>query len=83
MKDIFSRLQTEDIVSAMLNYQYNQEKLTTKNYFLIHGKKFPVMNIIKNAMEINGSFDKLDYNNIHLCRETLKEKLNLSESRFI
>ena len=82
MKDTFSRLTTEDIVAAMLNYKESQEKSTSKNYFLIHGKKFPVMNIIKNAMEINGSFDKSDYDNIHLCTETLKEKLNLSESRF-
>jgi len=82
MKDTFSRLKTEDIVAAMLNYKDSQEKLTTKNYFFIYEKKFPVMNIIKNAMEINGSFDKLDYDNIHLCTETIKEKLNLSESRF-
>ena len=83
MKDIVARLKTEDIVLAMLKYKSNQEKLTTKNYFLIHTEKFPIMNIVKNAMEINGSFERFDYDNISLCKEILKNKLNLSESRFL
>ena len=82
MCDKFSKLKIRDIVMAMINYKVDDENSTTVNYFYIHGRKFPVMRIIKSAMEINGSFESLDYNNSSCCEKTLIAFLDLSEGDF-
>jgi len=82
MCDKFSRLKIQDIVMAMIKYNDGDEKSTTVNYFNLHGRKFPIMHIIKSAMEINGSFESLDYNNSSCCKKTLMSLLDLSESNF-
>jgi len=82
MCDEFLRLKIRDIVMAMIKYNDGDEKSTTINYFYIHGRKFPVMRIIKSAMEINGSFKSLEYNNSSCCEKTLLALLDLSEDDF-
>ena len=83
MCDKFSRLKIQDIVMAMIKYKAKDENGTTTNYFTIHGKEFPVMRIIKSAMEFNGSFGSKDYDNLHCCKKTLIALLDLSEDDFL
>ena len=79
MCDEFSRLTIRDIERAMTTYSNGDEKETTTNYFIFNEKNFPIMRIIKSAMEINGSFGSKDYDNLHCCKKTIMTLLNLSE----
>ena len=79
----FRKLTIEDIVLSILKYKKGDEKSTSTNYFRLGSQEFPVMRIVKEAMEINGSFEDKDYDHQSFCKKILEERLNLSSSYFL
>ncbi len=71
-----SKLSLVDIELSIENYYSNREKNTTKKYFIYKEKKYPIMNVIKEAIIIsnkrNNKIHKMGYDNIDACIETLK-----------
>jgi len=68
----FNRITYGNIQKSMEEYRLGRESANTKNYFRYEGKLYPVMNIVKVAIEYN---DKITnntlYNNFSCCKNTL------------
>ncbi len=72
----FNQIKNKDLKKSMDDYFIGREKATTKNYFRYEGKLYPVMNIVKVAIENNSKIanHKL-YDNLFCCEETIKQLL--------
>ena len=73
----FNRITYGNIQKSMQEYKVGREKATTKNYFRYEGKLYPVMNIVKVAIEHN---DKITHNTLYddfsSCKNTLNRLLD-------
>ena len=74
-----NKLSLADIALSIENYHSNQESSKTKKYFIYQENKYPIMNIIKEAIIIsnnrNNKIDKMGYNNFDACIETLEQHI--------
>jgi len=72
----FNQIQNKDLRKSMDDYFIGRERATTKSYFRYEGKLYPVMNIVKVAIENNSdiSNDRL-YDNLFCCKETIIQLL--------
>lgn len=72
----FNKIENKDIKISMDSYSIGRENPTTINYFRYDGKLYPVMNIVKIAIENNKDItnDRL-YDNLSCCKKTIRRLL--------
>ena len=76
------KITTLDICKSLITYVPKRENSTTTNYFRFQNIDYPVMNIIKVAMEFNDGFEAQGYNNLAVCKKILKDKLKINNDSF-
>ena len=75
------KLLLSDIALSLESYYPNREKSTTTKYFKYKNIRYPIMNIIKEAIVIsnkkNGTIqiEPQGYDNLQVCIKTLEENL--------
>jgi len=75
------KLSLADIALSLENYSENRENSSTRNYFEHQNVKYPIMNIIKEAIIISNNKNKSNhinlkgYDNLKVCIQTLKYHL--------
>ncbi len=72
----FNQIKKKDLKKSMDCYSAGKERSTTKHYFRYQDKLYPVMNIVKIAIENNSDIanDRL-YDNLFCCKKTIKQLL--------
>ncbi len=76
MCDEFNKIQYENIEKSMNDYCKGREKSTTKNYFRYKDALYPVMNIVKVAIENNSDIvNNRLYDNLPRCKYILNQLL--------
>ena len=72
----FNQIKNKDLRKSMDDYFIGRERATTKNYFRYEGKLYPVMNIVKVAIENNSDIanDRL-YDNLPCCKYIINQLL--------
>ncbi|MCK5111414.1 MAG: hypothetical protein KAQ94_07825 [Arcobacteraceae bacterium] len=80
-----NKLSLADIALSIENYSPNRENSKTKRYFIYKENKYPIMNVLKEAISIsnqrNNKINSMGYNNINACIETLEQ--NICNIKFI
>lgn len=75
------KLRLSDIALSLENYYANRENSTTTKYFEYKNSKYPIMNIIKVAIDISNQkagkelINSKAYDNIQACIKTLEYHL--------
>ncbi len=68
----FDKITYSNLQKSIDTYYIGRERSSTKNYFKYHGRFYPIMNIVKIAIEYNDDIanDQL-YDNLSCCKNTL------------
>ncbi len=73
----FNQIKNKDLKKSIDSYTSGREKPTTENYFRYEGKVYPIMNIVKVAIENNSNIsnDRL-YDNLPCCKYIINQLLD-------
>lgn len=78
----FNKIKFNDIQKSMDGYYHGRENSTTRNYFIYKGKLYPIMNIVKIAIESSNDISNNQlYDNLPCCKYIL-ERLLVEEVSF-